>query len=140
MAKFAAVTMITAISALAMINIKDLVNRSEGVSAMQQIGAGLLNYRQQYGYLPPESYLATIREDVQGRLRLGKIKYRALWITLESEPNEILAYTEKSYNSLLIDDGYIYLLLNGEVGWMEKKKFEELLESQQSLMEIKTTK
>ncbi len=139
-AKFAAVAVVTTIAALAMINIKDLINRSEGIRAMQQISAGLLNYRQQYGYLPPESYLDTIRENVQGRVRLGKIQYRALWITPESEPNEILAYTEKNYNSLFINDGYIFLLLNGNVEWMEKRKFEKLLESQQSPMEIKTTK
>jgi len=139
-AKFAAVATVTTIAALAMINIKDLINRSEGIRAMQQLGSGLLNYRQQYGYLPPESYLDTIRENVQGRARLGKIQYRALWITLESEPNEILAYTEKNYNSLFINDGYIFLLLNGNVEWMEKKKFKKLLESQQSPMEIKTTK
>jgi hypothetical protein len=138
-AKFAVVVVVTTIAALAMINIKDLINRSEGVRAMQQLGDGLLSYRQQYGYLPPESYLDTIKENVQGRVRLGKIQYRALWITLESEPNEILAYTEKNYKSLLINDGYIFLLLNGNVDWMEKNKFEKLLKSQQSPMEIKTT-
>jgi len=138
-AKFAVVAAVTTAAALAMINIKDLINRSEGIRAMQQIGTGLQNYRQEFGYLPPESYLDTIREKVQGRVRLGKIQYRALWITLESEANEIIAYTEKNYSSLLINDGYIFLLLNGEVKWMEKKKFEKLLENQQSPMEIETT-
>lgn len=139
-AKFAAVTAITAVAALAMINVKDLVNRAEGIRAMQQLGSKVLNYKETYRSLPSESYIDAIRENIQGHARLGKIQYRALWITLESEPNEILSYTEKNYNSLFINDGYIVLMLNGNVEWMGKKTFEKLLESQQSQMEIKTTK
>lgn len=135
-AKFIAVIAITAIATIIMINIKDLINRAEGVRAMKQLGQELLKHDS----LPPESFVDAIKDEIQGRVRLGKIQYRNLWITPDAEPNEILAYTKKNYKSLFINDGYIVLMLNGNVEWMGKKHFEELLKSQQTTMEIQATK
>ncbi|MHC4890210.1 MAG: hypothetical protein ACYTEO_12195, partial [Planctomycetota bacterium] len=82
------------------------------------------------------------RENLPGNVRLGNLQYRARWITFESTPDEILAYTEKNYNSLLVGKGYIVLRLGavlsdkGRVEWMGKQEFETLLAQQQSPEEV----
>lgn len=134
---FVAVVVITALAVVAMVNFRDWVNRSEARRAMEQLGIIVLRYRQNYGALPPESYVAKTMEDLKGQVRLGGLKYRALWIDSDSTPDEILAYTEKNYRSLLVDEGYVVLRLDGRVEWMGKKEFKSLLAQQQSPAEIR---
>ena len=62
------------------------------------------------------------------------------WIDFEAEPNDILAYAEKSYPSSLLDDGYVVLRFDGTAEWMAKEEFEELLAQQQSDVEIEMTR
>jgi hypothetical protein len=134
--KFIAIIFVTAIAALAMIIVKEYVNYSEAERAMKLLGQRLLEYKKTNGSLPPETFLDRILEDTQGNVRLGKVKYRAIWITLESGPEEIMVYTENQFHSkLLTKKGTIVLRLNGDVEWVEKNKFAALLESQQSQME-----
>ena len=128
---FTTVIIITAIAVVAMIDLKNWVNRSEAMRAMEHLGQEVLRYRKKHGSVPPESYIDTIKEDLEGHVRLGKLQYRARWIDFESTPNEILAYTEKKYHSLLFSKGFIVMRLNGRVEWMEKQKFETLLAQQQ---------
>jgi len=130
------VIVITAIAVVAMINFRDWVNRSEARRAMEHLGKIVLKYREDYGALPPESYVANIKENLKGGVRLGELQYRALWIDTDSTPDEILPYTERDYPSLLVDGGYIVLRLDGRVEWMDKKEFKTLLSQQQSLEEI----
>ena len=137
---FVAVITITAVAVLAMVNLKDWVNRSEAMQAMEQLGQDILNYRNKYGSVPPESYVDGVKEILQGRVRLGNLRYRARWIDFDCPPDEILAYTEKNYHSLFLRGGFIVLRLDGSVEWMEKQKFEALLAQQQSPMEIQTMK
>ena len=131
-----AVVVITAIAVVAMINFRDWVNHSEARRAMEHLGQIVLQYRKDHGALPPESYVANIKEDLKGHVRLGELQYRALWIDADSTPDEILAYTEKNYRSLLVGKGYIVLRLDGRVEWMGKKEFKTLLAQQQSPEEI----
>ena len=133
---FITVIIVTVIAVVAMINFKDWVNRSEAMRAMEHLGKIVLQYRKNYGSVPPESYVDRIKEDLEGHVRLGALHYRALWINLESTPDEILAYTEKNYRSLLLGSGYVVLRLNGRVEWMNKQQFETLLVQQQSQAEI----
>jgi hypothetical protein len=133
---FITVIIVTLIAVVAMINFKDWVNRSEAMHAMEHLGKIVLQYRKSYGSVPPESYVDRIKEDLEGHARLGKLCYRALWINLESTSDEILAYTEKNYRSLLVGSGYVVLRLDGRVEWMDKQKFEALLAQQQSQAEI----
>ena len=130
------VIVITGIAVLAMINFKDWVNHSEAIRAMEVLGQKVLKYREKHGSVPPESYVNEIRGDLPGHVRLGELKYRALWIDFESTADEILAYTERNYHSLLLSDGFIVLRLDGRVQWIDKKEFEKLLAQQQSLAEI----
>jgi len=116
-----------------MINVKDLLNKKEAMRAIRAVGQELLNYREQYGSLPPESYLTRIREKF---VRLGTLNYRAQWIGFDSEPNTILAYTHKDYHSLATRGGYVVLRLDGRVEWIGKKQFEALLKKQQTSREI----
>ncbi|MFZ0035664.1 MAG: hypothetical protein WAK60_11845 [Sedimentisphaerales bacterium] len=130
------VIVITTIAAAAMINLKDWINRSEAMRAMEHLGQIVLQYRKTYGSVPPQSYIDKIKEELEGYVRLGEVVYRAQWIDFESPPDAILAYTEKPRSSWLFSKGYVVLRLNGRVEWMDKQKFETLLAQQQSPEEI----
>jgi type II secretory pathway pseudopilin PulG len=136
---FIVVVIVTTIAVVAMVNFKDYVNRSEAVRAMTQLGRIVLDYRKEHGAVPPESYVSTIKENLQGRARLGDLRYRAQWIDFEATPDEILAYTEKNYRSLFFRKGYIVLRLDGRVEWTDKQSFEQMLAAQQSPLEIQMT-
>ncbi len=131
-----AVIVITAIAVVAMINFRDWVNCSEARRAMEDLGKIVLKYREDYGSVPPENYVTKVKENLKGDVRLGELRYRALWIDTDSTPDEILAYTEKNYPSLLVGNGFIVLRLDGRVEWMDKKEFKTLLAQQQSPEEI----
>ena len=133
---FVTVVVITAIAVVALINFRDWVNRSEARRGMKHFGQIVLKYRKDYGALPPESYVANTREDLKGRVRLGEVRYRALWLDSDSTKDEILAYSEINYRPLLVGRGYVVLRLDGRVEWMRKKEFETLLAQQQSPEEI----
>lgn len=134
---FVAVIVITAIVVVAMINFRGCVNRSEAMRAMEDLGRRVLEYRKTSGSVPPESYVNRIKPELEGYVRLGRLRYRALWIDSESTDDEILAYTEIKSHSLLFGDGFIVLRLDGRIEWMDKQEFEPLLARQQSPMEIK---
>ena len=134
--EFIAVIAITAIAVVAMINFKDWVNRSEAMRAMEDLGQEVLKYRKKHGSVPPESYVDSIKEKLEGHARLGNLRYRARWVDFESTQDEILAYTERTYPSSLLGNGFIVLRLDGRVEWMGKEEFETLLAQQQSTMEI----
>jgi hypothetical protein len=128
-----AVLVITVAFIVLMMNVKDLLNKSEAMRAMGTVGREVLNYREQYGSLPPESYLTRIKEQF---VRLGALHYRAQWIGFDSEPNAVLAYTKQNYRSLAARSGYVVLRLDGQVEWMGKRQFEALLREQQTSREI----
>jgi hypothetical protein len=130
------VIVITAIAVAAMINLKNWVNRSESMRAMEHLGRIVLQYREKYGSVPPESHIDRIKEELEGHVRLGKVIYRAQWISFESTPDEILAYTERPYSSWLFGKKHIVLRLNGRVEWMDKREIETLLAQQQSSQEL----
>ena len=136
LAKFILVTAVTAIAVVALINFKDWVNRSEAMRAMEQLGRLVINYRQEHGAVPSKSYVQGIKENLKGHGRLGHLVYRGIWVNLESTPEEILAYAERNYHSLLVGKGYVVLRLSGNVEWMEKQDFEALLARQQSRQEV----
>jgi hypothetical protein len=128
---------VTIIAVVGMINAKDWVNRAEAMRAMEQLGQRVLKYREDNKAVPPESYVDTIKERLEGYVRLGKLQYRARWIDLDSTSEEILAFTPKNYSSSFLGKGYIVLRLDGSVQWIKSKEFEPLLRSYQSDMEIK---
>ena len=127
---------ITTIAVVAMVGFKDYVNRSEAIRAMEHLGQILLQYRKSHGQVPPESYVASIKDQLHGHVRLGNLQYRARWIDLESPPDEILAYSEQGYHFLVIGSGVIVLRLDGRVEWMGQKEFGTLLAAQQSPAEV----
>jgi hypothetical protein len=128
---FVVVIMVTLVSVVAMINFKDMVNRSEAIRAMEALGRQVVAYRQQYGAAPPESYVDRIRDSLPGNARLGDFQYRARWIGFGSPDGTILAYTRKQYRSSFLEDGAVVLRLDGTVEWMKASEFEPLLEEQQ---------
>ena len=72
----------------------------------------VLKYRNRNASLPSESHLVRIKEQF---VRLGTLHYRAQWIGFDSEPNAILAYTQKHYHSIALRPGYVVLYLDGRV-------------------------
>lgn len=135
LAEFVTVIVITVIAVVAMVNFKDLVNRSEAMRAMEQLGRIILEYRKENGLVPSKAWIDNQRESLPGNVRLGKLQYRALWIESESTPDEILAYTERSYHSLFVGEGYVVLRLDGQVEWMDKQRFNTLLPEQKRRIE-----
>ena len=135
----ATVIAVTAVAVIAMINLKDWINRSEALRAMEQLGKRILEYRQTNGSVPPQSYVDSQKVRVEGHVRLGRLQYRARWIDFDATDDEILAYSEKKYRSLILGHGYVVLRLDGRVEWMGKQKFEKLLSQQQSPTEIEMT-
>lgn len=131
------VLVITTTAVAVMINLKNWVNRSEAMRAMEQLSQVVLQYREKYGSVPPESYIDRIREELEGHVRLGEVIYRAQWISFESTPDEILAYTENHHSSWLFGKRHIVLRLDGRVEWMDKQKLDTLLAQQQSSQELK---
>jgi len=133
---FIFVTSLTIIIILSMLCFKDVTNRSESIRAMNHLSKVVLDYRQQSGSVPAESYIDNVRKSLEGYVRLGKIYYRARWVTFESSNDEILAYVIKEYTPFFLDDGAIVLRLDGRVEWLAKAEFESILADQQSAMEL----
>jgi len=128
-----AVLVTTVAFIVVIINVKDFLNKAEAMRAMETVGQEVLNYREQYGSLPPEPYLSRIKKQL---VRLGTLHYRAQWIGFDSEPNTVMAYTKQNYHSLAASEGYVVLLLDGRVEWMGTEQFETLLRKQQSAREV----
>ncbi|MDD5326710.1 MAG: hypothetical protein PHY02_02725 [Phycisphaerae bacterium] len=134
----ATVIAITAIAVVAMIALRNWINRSEAMRAMEHLGRVVVQYRQSHGSVPSESYINRTREELEGRVRLGDVTYRAQWINFESSPDEILAYTEKPHGSWLFGKRYIVLRLDGRIEWMGKQKLDMLLAQQRSFQELES--
>ena len=138
--RFTGVVVITVIAVIAIMNLKVWVNRSEAMRAMEHLGQIVIEYRKEQGAVPPESDVLKTIESLPGQVRLGQFRYRALWIDFESTPEEILAYAERNYKSLLMGKGYIVLRLSGSVEWMDSDEFQLLLSQQQGPDEIRALK
>ena len=124
------IIVITVAAVIAIINLKQWVSRSETIQVMEQLGQIVLQYRKEHGSVPSEDYIRSIEEDLEGQVHLGKLQYRARWINLDSNPNEVLAYAEKRFRCSLLSDGYAVLRLDGRVDWVGKEEFRKLLSQQ----------
>jgi hypothetical protein len=134
---FIYVIVFTALAVIALLNLKDYVNRAEAMRAMGHLGKIVLGYRQAHGAVPPQLYVDQVRSDLEGGVRLGNLVYRARWIGFGATGDEILAYTKKDYHNLIFGTGYIVLRLDGRIEWMGENEFKKLLASQQSAEEKK---
>ena len=128
----------TVAAVIGMIHLKDHVNRSEAMRAMTQLGRLILEHRQEHGSLPPQSFVDNAKGDLEGAVRMGRVRYRALWIGPEAPPDTILAYSLKRHPSSLLADGYVVLYLDGRVEWLSVAAFEPLLAGQQTAAERRT--
>ena len=116
-------------------NFKDYVNKSEAIRAFRQLGQEVLKYRKETGQLPSEATIANLKEQLEGSARVGTIDYRAQYISIDSPPDTIVAYTEKEYQ-WLIKSGFVVLLLDGRVLYLVPKEFNDLLKKQQTAFEV----
>ena len=121
----------TVAAVIGMIHLKDHVNRSEAMRAMTQLGQLILENRQEHGSLPPQSFVDSAIGDLDGAVRIGRVRYRALWIGPDAPPETILAFSFKRHPSSLLADGYVVLYLDGRVAWLSVAVFQPLLAGQQ---------
>ena len=136
---FALVILITTTAVLGMVELKNWVNRSESMRAMEQLQKAVAEYRGKNGSVPPESYVDGIIKTFAGEARLGNLNYRARWITIDSPPETVLAYVNKDYRSFFSHPGVIVLRYDGRIEWMDKASFDKLLAPQQTQMELEMT-
>jgi hypothetical protein len=122
----------TTAAVIGMIHLKDHVNRSEAVRAMEGLGKLVLEYRKEHGSLPPQSYVDSVKGGVEGAVRMGNVRYRALYIGMDAPGDTILAYSEKRHRSSLLKDGLVVLRLNGTVEWMPTADFTRLFAQQRA--------
>jgi hypothetical protein len=139
LANFFVVLLVTATAVIGMVELKNIVNRSEMTRAMESLGRVVSEYRQKNGSVPPESYVDEIITSFKGQFRLGNLCYRAQWIVFDSPPDTILAYAVENYRSLFSRPGAIVLRFDGRVEWMDKASFDKLIASQQTPMELEMT-
>jgi hypothetical protein len=135
-ANFAVVIVVTVASVIGMVELKNWVNYSEATRAMEHLWRVVSDYKQKNGSIPPQSYIDSVKEVLEGKARIGNLRYRALGIQVDSPPDTILAYAIKDYHSLLFRPEVIVLRLDGRVEWMDKKQFEQLLAKQQTPLEL----
>ena len=138
--------LVTIVAVVAILNVRDYFNRRAAMLAMTVLGNRIKSYRARHGFVPSESWVKEQRDTLPGEDRLGEVRYRGMWIDFETEPNEILAYTEKKSRSIIFSDGFLVLRLkelliqdvdsNVNIEWIQKKEFGTLLAQQQSPMEI----
>jgi len=131
---FVLVITFTTAFVIVMLNVKDYVNKSEAIRGMNLLAQQIIQYREKSNSLPPNSYVQRQKDQLR-LVRLGDLEYRAQWIGYNAEPDTILAYTYKNYR-LMIKRGYVVIRLNGQVEWMLKKEFQELLGKHQTKAEI----
>ncbi len=124
----------TAIFVVVMINVKDVVNRSEAIRAMELLGKEVQEYRNEYHSTPPESHFNQMKNSVS-TVRLGEVQYRAQWIGFDDGPDTVLAYSYKNYR-FLVGRGYVVMRLDGSVEWIERDEFIKLLKKQQTDAEV----
>jgi hypothetical protein len=85
--------------------------------------------------LPPESFVHTIKGQLEGAVRMGNVKYRALWIGPDAPADTILAYSYKRYPTSFLAHGYVVLRLDGTVEWIPAAEFINLFTAQRALAE-----
>ncbi len=134
-ANFIFVTAGTAIFVGAMINVKDVINKSEAIRAMELLGEGVRKYRDNYHSTPPESFFNRLENSIS-MVRLGEVQYRAQWIGFDDGPDTVLAYSRKNYR-FFVKRGYVVMRLDGSVEWIKRGEFLKLLKKQQTEAEVK---
>lgn len=120
----------TVAAVVGLMHLKDYINRSEALRAMNQLGEYVLGYRTQHGSLPPESFVNGIKDRLEGVSRLGSVKYRALYIGPNASGGTVLAYSFRRYSTSFLADGYVVLRLDGTVEWMQTPRFADLFDAQ----------
>ena len=139
LANFVVVLLITTTAVVGMVELKNMVNRSEAMRAMEQLQKAVTEYRGKNGSVPPETYVDGIIKTFAGEPRLGNLNYRARWITIDSPPETVLAYVNKDYHSFFSHPGVIVLRYDGRIEWMDKASFNKLLTPQQTQLELEMT-
>lgn len=127
---FIGVICCTAVFMIVMVNVRGVLNKSEAMRTMELLGQQVHEYREKHRSSPPESFIITQRQNMKDA-RLGEMIYRAQWIGYNPKPDDILAYSKKTYG-FIAGNGYVVMFLDGSVKWMERTEFEELLGQHQS--------
>lgn len=115
------------ISMVLLINLKDGTNRREALRAMAHISQRIQTYLDAHNAMPTPDYIDNLKLSAPGRARLGKLEYRTQAFQANAPDNAILAYTQQTYRSFLIDSGHVVLFRSGQVRWMPPDQFQAAL-------------
>jgi hypothetical protein len=131
---FLSVIIVTLLFVFGLMNIRDVINKSESLREMGEFGKAIKDYRTKNGSLPPESWTKPLESSFA---RLGNLKYRAQQIFYDSPPETILAYNKHRSYALLVPSGYAILQVDGQVKWMPLKQFNEVFAQQEKDRQLK---
>jgi hypothetical protein len=130
---FLAVIIVTMLIVFGLINLRDMINKSESMREMGVLAMTIKDYRSKTGSFPPESWLKPLESSF---VRLGGLKYRAQQVFYDSPPETILAYNKHKSYAILVPSGYAVMQVDYQVKWMPPKQFEELLAKQEKGREL----
>jgi hypothetical protein len=125
---FLAVIIVTVVFIFGLMNLRDALNKSECIREMGVVGQAIMDYRKRTGSLPPQAWLKPLQENAA---RLAPLMYRAHHVLYDSPPDTIVAYSRQRTYSMIVKSGYVFLQLDGQVKWLDVKRFESLLEKQE---------
>jgi hypothetical protein len=130
---FLSVIIVTLVVIFGLMNLRDVINKSESLREMGEFGKVIKNYRSKNGSFPPESWVKPLESNFA---RLGNLKYRAQQIFYDSPPETILAYNKHRSYAIFVPSGYVILQIDGQVKWMSLKQFDEVFAQQEKAREL----
>jgi hypothetical protein len=125
---FLTVIIVTLLFVFGLINVRDMMNRSEMQREMESLAQSIKEYRQTNGSMPPESVVRPILERFS---RLNPVDYRAKSILYDSPPDTVIASCKQRSYSILVETAYIALRLDGRIEWLSPADFERIMKEQE---------
>ena len=138
--RLGAVIVITAAMVIAMVNIKEVVNKKEAMLAAKNLNIEILKYKQANNKWPLQSYVDEKAEQVYGRARLGNFEYRGGLLGYVGSDDTVVFYIKRDYSGMFLDSGYIAAKVSGEVEWLSEQEFDSLMSFQWTVEELKKMK
>jgi len=134
----AVVIALTTAAILALMYIKDRINRFEAKRVMELVARPIVTYSDTHLTLPPQSFVEDLLENLQGYARGTSIKYRGHWVEFDGPPDQIVAYNFTPCPHSFLPDGYTVLRLDGTITFMDAETFKSVLARQQTQAELDT--
>jgi hypothetical protein len=130
---FLSVIIVTLVVVFGLMNLRDMINKSESLREMGELGKAVKDYHKKNGSFPPESWIKPLENNFA---RLGNLNYRAQQVFFDSPPETILAYNKYRSYAIFVPSGYAILQVDGQVKWMLLKEFDKVFAQQEKDQEL----